>query len=434
MYIYSIISIVIIIASVFAIINQRWFKLPNNVGVMLIAIVVSISISVIDYYFPGRFTKTIDLISDVDFSQLLIDVLLSFLLFASTIQIRIKELKQQQLPVFLFATIGVLISAFLIAAILYVCGEWVGIKLPFIDWLLFGALISPTDPVSVLGLTKQVEIPKSLETKIAGESLFNDGIALVLFLSILQAIHNPEEAVSITAILQVFFIEVLGAVALGIALGFLGLRVLYKTPDPKIHVMFTLAMVMGGQLLATWLNVSAPLTMVTAGIFLGNYGKKYAMNKSTVEYLDTFWEVIDEVLNVVLFALIGFQLLIIKNYDRYWQAGLLAIVVVLFSRFISILLPSMIVRLKQQMPMRVIMFLTWGGLRGGISIALALTLSYRLHKDFFVFITYCVVVFTVLVQGLTLERLFLKGKNGKSPVIEDHNVGDEKDIINKPNE
>jgi CPA1 family monovalent cation:H+ antiporter len=265
-----------------------------------------------------------------------------------------------------------------------------------------------------------------LETKIAGEALFNDGIALVLFVSILRAIHNPDEAVSMTEIMKVFFIEVLGAIVTGVVLGLIALRVLAKTPDPKIHVMFTLAMVTGGQLLATWLHISAPLMMVTAGIFLGNYGKKYAMHEDTVVYLDTFWEVIDEILNVILFALIGFQLLFIKNYNQYWKAGLLVIVVVLLARFISILVPSLIVRLKQKMPMRVILFLTWGGLRGGISIALALTLSYRMHKDLFVFITYCVVVFSVVIQGLTLERFFLRSKPGKTPVIEESNVGDEK--------
>ena len=426
MDLYNIISFVIILATLFAIINQRWFKLPNNVGVMLIAIVVSVAIIVINYSYPGKFTKAIGVISDVDFSQLLIDVLLNFLLFAGTIQIRIKDLRRQQLPILLFATMGVIISAFVIAFLLSFSSGWIGIHIPFQDWLLFGALISPTDPVSVLGLTKKIEIPKSLETKIAGEALFNDGIALVLFVSILRAIHSPDEAVSMTEIMKVFFIEVLGAVATGVVLGLIGLRVLAKTPDPKIHVMFTLAMVMGGQLLATWLHISAPLTMVTAGIFLGNYGKKYAMHEDTVTYLDTFWEVIDEILNVILFALIGFQLLFIKNSSQYWKAGLLVVVVVLLARFISILLPSLIVRLKQKMPMRVILFLTWGGLRGGISIALALTLSYRLHKDLFVFITYCVVVFSVVVQGLTLERFFLHSKPGKPPVIKKSNVGDEK--------
>ncbi len=417
MNLYNIISLIIILASFFAIINQRFFKLPNNVGVMLIAIVVSILVIFVNYNFPGTFTQTKTLIGQVDFSDLLIGVLLNFLLFAGTIQIRIKELRQQRLPVLLFATLGVLLSTVIIATILYYIASFVGVKMPFTHWLLFGALISPTDPVSVLGLTKEVAIPKSLETKIAGESLFNDGIALVLFVSILHAIHNPDDAVSFISIGKVFLIEVLGAIALGIALGFIGLRVLAKTPDPKIHVMFSLAMVMGGQLLADKLNISAPLTMVSAGIFFGNFGKQYAMDEKTVDYLDTFWEIIDEILNVVLFALIGFQLLFIKNVGDYWKAGLIAIPVVLLARFISVYLPSLIIRLQKKMPMRVIMFLTWGGLRGGISIALALTLSSRLHKDLFLFITYCVVVFSVVVQGLSLERLFLKSKPGKRPVI-----------------
>jgi len=418
MQLYTLISLIIILATVFAIINQRWLKLPNNIGVMLIAIVVSVIVLFVNFYFPTRFNESIRLIEDVDFTDLLIGVLLNFLLFAGTIQIRIKELKQQHLPVLLFATLGVLLSAFIIGGLLYYCSAWFGFHIPFINWLLFGALISPTDPVSVLGITKHVTIPKSLETKIAGESLFNDGVALILFVTILHAMRNPGDTLSVIEIGKDFLIEVVGAVAIGIALGFMGLRVLAKTPDPKIHVMFTLAMVMGGQLLANWLGVSGPLIMVTAGIFLGNYGKKYAMHKDTAEYLDIFWEVVDEVLNVVLFALIGFQLIIIKDYTNYWKIGVLAIGIVLIARFIAIFLPSLLVRLKQKMPMRAILFMTWGGLRGGISIALALSLTYRQHKDLFVFITYCVVVFSVLVQGLTLEHFFLKGKRKKQSMIE----------------
>ena len=422
MDLYNIISVIIILASFFAIVNQRFFRLPNNVGVMLIAIAVSVIVLAGSYFTKIRFGKAFSLFDSVDFSELLIGVLLNFLLFAGTIQIRIKDLRKQQLPVILFATIGVLISAFIIGFLLYWIGGLVGFKFPFSHWLLFGALISPTDPVSVLNLTKEADIPASLETKIAGESLFNYGIALVLFVSVLNAIHNPDEAVSIAEILKVFAVEVLGAVALGIAIGFIGARVLYKTPDPKIHVMFSLAIVMGGQLLADFLHMSAPLTMVAAGIFFGNYGKQFAMHEDTGRYLDIFWEVIDEILNVILFALIGFQLLNIDNYERYWKVGLLAIAVVLLARYVSILLPSLIVRLQQKMPPRVILFLTWGGLRGGISIALALTLSYRLHKDLFVFITYCVVIFSVLVQGLTLEKFFL-GKSSFRQEIKDVDEG-----------
>lgn len=418
MDLYNVISVIIILASFFAILNQRYIRLPNNVGVMLIAIVVSVIVLLGSYFTNSGASKAATFISNVDFSRLLIGVLLNFLLFAGTIQIRIKDLRRQQLPVFLYATIGVVISAFLIGSLLYWLGPFVGFKFPFTHWLLFGALISPTDPVSVLNLTRQAEIPPSLEVKIAGESLFNDGIALVLFVSVLNAIHNPEEGVSFIEIIKVFGIEVLGAILLGLAIGFIGVRVLYKTSDPKIHVMFSLAMVMGGQLLAGLLHVSAPLTMAAAGIFFGNYGKKYAINEESERYLDIFWEVIDEILNVILFALIGFQLLLIDNYQRYWKAAVAAVLVVLLARYISILLPSLVVRLQQKMPPRVIFFLTWSGLRGGVSIALALTLTYHLHKDLFVFITYCVVIFSVLVQGLTLPSLFLEKESFKEEIEE----------------
>ncbi len=418
MDLYNVISLIIILASFLAILNQRFIRLPNNVGVMLIAILVSVIVLLANHFSHPGVSVAASFISNVDFSKLLIGVLLNFLLFAGTIQIRIKDLRRQQLPVFLYATIGVAISAFVIGALLYWLGPFVGFNFPFTHWLLFGALISPTDPVSVLSLTRQAEIPPSLEVKIAGESLFNDGVALILFVSGLNAIHKPEEGVSFIEILKVFSIEVLGAILIGLAIGFIGVRVLYKTADPKIHVMFSLAMVMGGQLLADWLHVSSPLTMVAAGIFFGNYGRKYAINEESEQYLDIFWEVIDEILNVILFALIGFQLLTIDHYERYWKAGVATVLVVLFARYVSILLPSLVVRLQQKMPSHVIFFLTWGGLRGGISIALALTLTYRLHKDLFVFITYCVVVFSVLVQGLTLDRLFLGKPSFKKEIEE----------------
>jgi CPA1 family monovalent cation:H+ antiporter len=376
--------------------------------------VISISISVVlmlsSNLYPEFFRDTIVLVDSVDFDKVVIGTMLSFLLFAGTIQLRIADLRKQQLSVILFSTLSVVLSTVLVGIMLYGVVLLLSMPVTLLECFLFGALISPTDPVSVLGIIKQANVPKSLETKIAGESLFNDGIALVIFFSILHAIRNPEAAVTVASVTKIFVKEALGGLALGIALGFIGLRALKGIDHYKVEVMITLAIVMGGYSLAQTLGISGPLTMVAAGIFIGNYGKSYAMSDISRDYLDKFWELIEEILNITLFVLIGFELLLIKHYDHYWQIGALTIIIVLVARFISLVIPAFFIRLTEKMSMRTVVFLTWGGLRGGISIALALTLTRGLHRELFVFITYFVVVFSVIVQGLSFERLTSRQK------------------------
>lgn len=408
MNLFNIIALFIVIATVFAYINRRFLKLPNNIGVMIIAIIVSILLLLTSSLFPKISADSVKLISSVDFTDIIIGVVLNFLLFAGTIQIKIKDLRAQQLPVVLFSTLGVVISTFIVGGLLFGVMQLLRSPVSIEQCLLFGALISPTDPVSVLGVIKDTGVPKSLETKIAGESIFNDGVALVIFVTILHAIHNPGEGVSLKEIMHIFLREAIGALLLGVALGFVSSGALRTIDDYKVEVMITIAVVMGGYILAKSLSVSAPLTMVSAGIFIGNYGKKYAMSDVSKEYIDKFWELIDEILNIILFVLIGLELLLIKNFDNYWLIGLITIPIVLFARFISILLPSLIVRLQQNMTMKTIVFLTWGGLRGGVSVALALSLGAGMHKNLFIFITYCVVVFSIIVQGLTIEKIVNK--------------------------
>lgn len=414
MNLFNIIAVVIVIATFFAYINTRFLKLPNNIGVMIIAIAVSVLLILTNNIFPQLFRNSIELIQSVDFSNLIIGVVLNLLLFAGTIQIKIKDLKQQQLPVILFSTIGVIISTFIVGGLLFGLMLVMNMRVSIEQCLLFGALISPTDPVSVLGILKDSGLPKSLETKIAGESLFNDGVSLVIFVTILHAIHKPEVSISAKDVLRPFLVEALGGMLLGVILGFVGLRALKTIDDYKIEVMITLAVVMAGYIVAETLGISAPLTMVAAGVFIGNYGKKYAMSEVSKDYIDKFWEILDEILNVILFVLIGLELLLIKNFDNYWLIGLLTIPIVLIARFVSILLPSFVVRLQQKMPVRTIAFLTWGGLRGGVSIALALSLGGGLDKDMFIFMTYCVVVFSVIVQGLSMEKIVNRHLNAKS--------------------
>jgi len=400
-----VVTIVIVLATVIAVLNHRFLKLPTSIGVMVIAIIVSLLLMLTSDIFPKVFDGVTALMGSVDFSEVFIGTILNFLLFAGTIQIRIKDLRSQQLPVMLFSTLGVLISSFAIAGIMYVILPLLKLPVPFLQCLLFGALISPTDPISVLAILREANISKSLEIKIAGESLFNDGVALVVFFTTLHALHNPGHGTSFGEILKIFSVEALGGLLLGVALGFVGLRVLKNVNDYKIEVMITLAIVLGGYTLARSLHISEPLTMVAAGIFIGNYGKAYAMSDVSGDYMDKFWELIDEILNIILFVMMGFELLLITHFSNYWVAGLIAIPVVLLGRFISIWASSMLIRLKQDISLPTIGFLTWGGLRGGISIALALTLNQQHHGHLFVVVTYFVVVFSVVVQGLSIEKI-----------------------------
>ena len=417
---YNTFTIVIVLAAIMAYLNQRLLKLPNNIGVMIIAVVVSIALTLTSKSFPEVFKGTRALIDSVDFSNVVIGAILNFLLFAGTIRIRIADLKQQQLPVLLFSTLSVIISTFIIGALVYLLTQVLQLNISFLQCLLFGSLISPTDPVSVLSVLKDAGLSKSLETKIAGESLFNDGVALVIFFSILHAIHNPEESIRMNDILTVFAREALGGLALGMLLGFIAIKALKSINDHNIEVMITLAVVMGGYSLARYIHLSGPLTTVAAGIFIGNYGKQYAMSDVSKDYLDKFWELIEEILNVILFVLIGFELLVIKHNEHYWLIGVATVLIVLVARFISLWLPSFIINLKEKMNHQVVLFLTWGGLRGGISIALALTLSRGLHKDLFLFATYCVVLFSVVVQGLSIEKIinyYKKRKDTKQELV-----------------
>lgn len=399
------VSIIVVLAALIAYLNQRFLRLPNAIGVMVISIAMSVLLMLSSGLFPEFFHDTIVLIDSVDFDKVVIGVMLNFLLFAGTIQIRIADLRTQQLSVLLFSTLSVILSTAIVGVLMYGVVWLLSMKVTFLECCLFGALISPTDPVSVLGIIKEARISKSLEMKIAGESLFNDGVALVIFFSILHAIRNPDVEVTLSGVARVFAWEALGGLALGLVLGFIGLRALKGIDHYKVEVMITLAIVVGGYSLARSIGISGPLTMVAAGIFIGNYGKSYAMSEVSRDYLDKFWELIEEILNIVLFVLIGFELLLIKRYDHYVLVAIAAVVVVLIARFISLAIPALFIRFWEKLSNRTLVFLTWGGLRGGVSIALALTLTRGLHRDLFVFVTYFVVVFSVIVQGLSIERL-----------------------------
>jgi len=330
--------------------------------------------------------------------------MLSFMLFAGAIHIKLEVLKKEKTSVIIFSTLSVVISTFIIGFVIYYLLGLFSIQTNFIHCLLFGSLISPTDPISVLEILKKTKISKSLEMKFAGESLFNDGVAVVVFLTILQVAEQPGNF-QLTDVAVLFVREAIGGVILGIAIGYLGFVLMRSIDNYKVEVLITLAVVMGGYSLANLLYVSGPLAMVAAGIIIGNHGKKYAMSNTTIEYIDKFWELIDETLNAILFVLIGLELLIIHFIPVYIIIGSITIIIVLLTRYISILLPAQIIKLKEQITQKTIIILTWGGLRGGISIALALSLKPEMQKDLWVTLTYFVVAFSILVQGLTVGKL-----------------------------
>lgn len=413
MELYYSFSVLIVLTAIFSYLNLRYLKLPSAIGIMLLAMIVSISLVIAGKSYPDMFTGFTDIIASVDFTEVLMGSMLNFLLFAGAIHISLHDLRKQRIPVMMFSTVGVIISTFIVGTILYFTFILLGVTIPFIECLVFGALISPTDPIAVIGILKKAGIRKSLEIKVAGESLFNDGVAVVLFAVLLQLARGSEVDLTFLHISGLFLQEAGGGIAMGLLLGFIASQGIKRINSYNVTVMITLAVVMGGYLVTRMLHISGPLTMVAAGLVIGNYGKAVAMSAADKDYLDKFWELIDEILNAMLFLIIGFELLLIPNLQQYWLIGPLTILIVLLARFFSIWLPIKFVPNIGSFDARTITILVWGGLRGGVSVALALTIDDHLHHNLFLAITYYVVVFSIVVQGLTVSRLTQMQKANK---------------------
>ena len=405
MELYYSFSVLIVLASFFAYLNLRYLKLPSTIGIMIIAMISSIVLVITGNLFPTIFGHFSTLLQDVDFTEVLMGAMLNFLLFAGAIHINLVDLREQRGPVIIFSTVSVIISAFAVGFILFYVAPLFGVEIPFIFCLLFGALISPTDPIAVMGVLKEAKVRKSLETKVAGESLFNDGVAVVIFAVILQLAQGSEIDISFGNISWLLIKEAIGGFTLGTILGIGSSNAMRKIDDYKVSVLITLSVVMGGYLIAHAMHISGPLTMVAAGIVIGNYGKRTAMSATTKDYLNKFWELIDEILNAILFLFIGFELLIIKNITSFWQIGLACIAIVLFARFISIYIPVVLIPFKNKFSNGTIKVLVWGGLRGGVSIALVLSMDEGPYKPVLVAVTYLVVLFSIIVQGLTVGKV-----------------------------
>lgn len=410
MSIINTIAILISLAAIFSYINYRFLKVPQTIGLLAIALLMSMGIIALGKMgFPIEDQATV-LLKGIDFNETLMQGMLSALLFAGALHVHLEELIKQKWVVAILASVGVMTSTFLVGFASYYIFGWLGLDIPFIYCLLFGSLISPTDPIAVLGILKTVGAPKSLETKIAGESLFNDGVAVVVFLVLLSIAgvgghgdgHSEMDAMGIATL---FVQEAVGGAIFGLIIGYIAYRMLATIDNYQVEILLTLALVFGGHALAVALHLSGPIAIVVAGLLIGNEGRKMAMSDKTREHLDNFWELIDEILNAVLFVLIGLEVLLLTFLPQYVWAGLIMIPTVLAIRFFAVGVPVSILRLRHSFTPKIIRILTWGGLRGGISIALVLTLPEGQNREALLVITYVIVVFSILVQGMTVGKL-----------------------------
>jgi len=405
MGIFFIITILVVITAGFAYINTRVLKLPETIGIMIVSIVFSLLLIITGSLFPGVTGFARGFITNIDFGKVLLDIMLSFLLFAGALHTDGSLLKANRSSITVFAVVGVLLSALLVGVISFLFFRLFHMPVNFLYCLLFGALVAPTDPIAVLGILTKAGAPKEVEIKIVGESLFNDGIGVVLFLSLFEIITIGAENISSWEIIVLLIKEIGGGVLFGWLLGQVGFRMMKKIDHYQTEILITLAMVMGGYMLAQVLHISGPLAMVVAGLFTGSRSKEHAMSSTTELYIHKFWELIDVLMNAVLFVLIGLELLTLQFNLNYLFAGLIAIPVTLFARYISLLLPASIFKRYIKTDKKTVWLMTWGGLRGGLSIAMALSLTEPLPKDQFVFMIYVIVLFSIIVQGLTVGRL-----------------------------
>ena len=407
MELFNLIAILLGLAAAFSYLNYRYLKLPRTIGLLLISVLFS-KLLLISSSFGLPFEQLAErILTEVNFSKTLLEGLLCYLLFAGALHVNLDGLKEQGRIVGLSATLGVLAATVLTGLLVYFAAQAIGISLSLEYALLFGALISPTDPIAVLSVLKTLTVPSSLRIKIAGESLFNDGVGVVLFLALFELAAHPE-VFELSEALILFLQEAGGGLVFGYLLGKGSNWLLRTADDSHLEMILTLALVTAGYAVCQMLHLSGPLAVVVAGLLVGSEGRKSSMSKTTEQYLDIFWEVVDEVLNAVLFVLIGLELLIIKFSSEVWILGSLSILLVLGVRYFCISSAMALLRKTQTFTPHAALVMTWGGVRGGISIALALSLPPGEVRDLLLGVTYIVVVFSIVVQGLTIRPLVTK--------------------------
>ena len=421
--VFDLAAVVVVLAAILGYLNHHLLKLPHTIGLVVIAMAISLVLLAVDSLWPilGIGDTVRGFVASIEFSETLMQGLLSFLLFAGALHVDLSSLVKRSTAIFAIAILGTLLSTFLIGGATWLVVQWLELGVGLIFCLVFGALIAPTDPVAVLGILKRVHVPPTLEAKIAGESLFNDGVAIVVF-SVLAGLatgasgHGELDAGTIVSF---FLVEAVGGAALGLITGFIAFRLLKSVNEHNLEVLITLALVMGTFALSDLIHVSGPIAMVCAGLLIGNIGTRFAMSETTREHTTSFWSLIDEILNSVLFLIIGFEVVAISGALGFVELGLIAIPVVLVARFISVSLPIWSLKwLGGTFTPGAIRIMTWGGLRGGISVALVLSLPPSPEREVLLTACYIVVVFSIVVQGLSMEwvvRRLLKtdGANGE---------------------
>ena len=408
--IFNLAALVVTLAAICGWINHRWLRLPHSIGLVLIALAVSFVALMLDAVVPAlRLESTVrDTLTQIDFHDTLMTGMLGFLLFAGALHVDLDHLVSRRWAISTLATVGILLSTGLVGGGTYLLTGLAGLDVPLPYCLVFGALISPTDPIAVLSILKKTTVPATLEAKIAGESLFNDGVGVVLFaILVAVATGGGEHGAELTAggIVRLLLTEAVGGGLLGLVAGYVAFRAMKAIDEHNLEVLITLALVMGTYALAQQLHLSGPIAMVVAGLFIGNHGTRLAMSETTRDHVEKFWSLIDEILNSLLFLAIGFEVFALTLTPAMLWIAMVAIPLVLAARFISVSVPILTLRLWHDFTPGAIPVLTWGGLRGGISVALALSLPLSPVRDQILAATYGVVVFSIVVQGLTIERV-----------------------------
>ena len=407
--VFNLVSLLITLAAVFGYVNHRWTKLPHTIGLVVIALAVSGVILLVDAVVPalGLETAVRQTMTDIEFEDTLMKGLLSFLLFAGALHVDLDALLSRRWAISTLATVGIVTSTLIVAGLMFYAFGAFGFNVPFAYCLVFGALISPTDPVAVMSLLKGVRVPRTLEAKIAGESLFNDGVGVVLFTVLVAMASGTGEhgKVTLAAAVELLAVEALGGVALGLVAGYAAYHAMKTINEHNLEVLLTLALVMATYAVASLLFLSGPLAVVVAGLFIGNHGKRFAMSVETRYHIETFWSLVDELLNSLLFLAIGFEVVAITITGPIVGVAALAVPVVLLARWLSVAGPITLLAVRREFTQGAISVLTWGGLRGGISVALALSLPPSDYKPVILAVTYGVVVFSIVIQGLTIERV-----------------------------
>ncbi|NKB48932.1 MAG: sodium:proton antiporter [Alphaproteobacteria bacterium] len=402
-------ALLLTLAAIFGYLNHRWLKLPHTIGLVVIALLASLGVLLIDLIAPSLgFQEAVrGTVESLDFPDLLMEGMLSLLLFAGALHVDLDEMAQRKWAISVMATVGVLISTFVVGYATFLVAGWLGFTIPLTYCLVFGALISPTDPIAVLGILKTIKVPPSLEAKIAGESLFNDGVGIVVFTIMVAIAVGSEGGHPITpvGIGELFVVEAVGGAVLGLIAGFFAYRAIGSIDEHNLEVLITLALVTLTYSIALALHISGPIAVVVAGLLIGNHGKKFAMSETTRDHLFKFWSLSDEVLNSILFLMIGFEVIALTFTGSIGLAMAAAIPIVLVARFLAVSVPITVLATMREFTKGAIPVLTWGGLRGGISVALALSLPDFPNKDLVLALTYGVVIFSIVVQGLTVGRV-----------------------------